>query len=131
MHGAYYFKCHEDDDESNDHGYNDEDKLSDKLDKGLATLQKVDFVLAILYNENVIELRQFIVDQFKEQGFDFKEVGETLDEYRKMLTDKTGSSDEDDIECIRNDDNLTLHDKIVALHTEWKALTIDQGAESV
>ena len=124
LHGAYYFRCHDGDEESNDSRYSDEDKLSDKLEKGLATLQKVDFILAVLYSENVIELRQFIVAQFKEQGYDFKEVGETLDEYKKMLADN-GSSEADDIACIRNGDNMTLHDKIHALHTEWKSLIVD------
>ena len=84
----------------------------------------MDFILAVLYSENVIELRKCIVAQFKEQGYDFKEVGETLDEYKKMLADN-GSSEADDIACIRNGDNMTLHDKIHALHTEWKSLIVD------
>ena len=48
LHGAYYFKCHEDDDESNDHGYNDEDKLSDKLEKGLVPSKR--WILYWLYS---------------------------------------------------------------------------------
>ena len=47
LHGAYYFRCHDGDEESNDSRYSDEDKLSDKLEKGLSASKR--WILYWLY----------------------------------------------------------------------------------
>ena len=91
---VYYYKCYEEEEDRNGNDghvvVDDDEVLNDKLDKGLFTLQKVDFILATLYDENRDGLRKCIVTQFAEQGFELDEVSKTLEEYSKILNSGNG-----------------------------------------
>ena len=77
----------------------------------------------ILYNENRDGLRNCIVTQFKQQGFEFEEVSNTLVDYSKILNDDgSKKADNDDIARIQNGNATTLFDKINAINKTWKSI---------
>ena len=131
LHGTYYYKCYEEEEEdrNGNDGHvvvDDDELLNDKLDKGLFTLQKVDFILATLYDENRDGLRKCIVTQFAEQGFELDEVSKTLEEYSKILNSGSGigssNNNNDDADgTIQNSNSITLFDKINSINKTWKA----------
>jgi hypothetical protein len=139
LHGTYYFKCYGNDDDGNNNNHNvtnDDDLLNDRLEKGLFTLQKIDFILAMLYNENRDGLRNCIVAQFKEQGFEFEEVSKTLIDYSKILNSsgnkKAGvTSNNNDIARIQNANATTLFDKINAINETWKSISLSLKKQEI